>query len=97
VERKHGERRSKMKTTGKYSTKRFKCTRCGLEQLSGTNHWGEFYDRCNGCSWKNPMDPIVTWKCLEPMPEGFEAPAPWRKVTLGDICEIITVKGGRKI
>lgn len=86
-----------MKTTGKYSTKRFKCTRCGLEQLSGTNHWGEFYDRCNGCSWKNPMDPIVTWKCLEPMPEGFEAPAPWRKVTLGDICEIITVKGGRKI
>jgi hypothetical protein len=37
------------------------------------------------------MDPIVTWKCLEPMPEGFEAPAPWTKVKLGDVLEVIDV------
>jgi hypothetical protein len=43
------------------------------------------------------MDPIVTWVCQEPMPEGFEAPPKWRKVKLGDVCEIITVKGGMRI
>lgn len=86
-----------MKTTGKYSHKHYKCSRCGFVSFHGTNHWGEFYDTCRQCSWKNPMDPIVTWECQEPMPEGFEAPPKWRKVKLGDVCEIITVKGGMRI
>jgi len=81
-----------MRTTGKYSHKNYKCSRCGKEEVHGTNHWGEFYDRCRECSWKNPMDPTVVWECQEPMPEGYAAPAPWKKVKLGDICEIITIK-----
>lgn len=80
-----------MRTTGKYSHKMYRCTRCGREQLQGTNHWGEIYPRCPGCSWKNPMDPQPVWVCLEPRPEGYDVPEPWTKVTLG---EIITIKGG---
>lgn len=77
-----------MKTTGKYSQKRYQCTRCGNIELRGTNHWGEIYPRCNKCSWKNPLDPFPIWKCLEEMPEDYQAPEPWAKVRLGDICTI---------
>jgi len=78
-----------MQTTGKYSVKLYKCTRCGLEQKHGTNHWGEIYPRCKGCSWKNPMDPTAVMVCLETMPSGYEKLAPWKKVKLGDVCGII--------
>lgn len=75
-------------TTGKVSSKLYRCTRCGHEEHHSTNHWGEIYPRCRNCSWKNPMDPMPVWECLEPMPEGYEKPAPWKKVKLGDICDI---------
>ena len=79
-------------TTGKYSIKKYKCSRCGREEQIGTNHWGACYPRCKGCSWKYPMDPIVVMVCLEPVPEGYGTPAPWKKVKLGDVCDI---KGGK--
>ena len=83
------EQRQTMKTTGKYSIKPYHCERCGNVEQHGTNHWGEFYNtRCKGCSWKNPLDPFVTWICDEPLPEGYEKPTPWKKATLGEICEI---------
>jgi len=77
-------------TTGKVSSKPYKCPRCGRVEQHSTNHWGKFYDRCNGCSWKNPMDPTVAWECQEAPPEGYGIPPEWTKVKLGDICEIKT-------
>jgi DNA-directed RNA polymerase subunit RPC12/RpoP len=76
-------------TTGKYEHKDYKCSRCGHVKSAGTNHYGEFYDRCPECSWKNPMDSTVTWVCLAPLPATHIKPAPWKKVRLGDICEIV--------
>jgi hypothetical protein len=84
-----------LKTTGKYSMKRYRCTRCSRIEMHGTNHWGEFYDRCDGCSWKNPLDPIVTWECLEKMPKGYKKPEKWEKVKLGDIAKIYTIRKGK--
>jgi hypothetical protein len=55
--------------------------------VRSTNHYGEFYDFCQ-CSWKSPMDPIKTFECLEPLPEGWARPEPWKKVRLGDVAEI---------
>lgn len=49
---------SELKTTGKYSIKPYECTCCGHEKEIGTNHFGEVYSRCEGCSWKNPLDPF---------------------------------------
>ena len=72
-------------TTGKVSSKLYKCTRCGHESMISTNHWGEIYPRCSKCSWKNPMDPFVTHVCLEEMPPGYDKPEPWKKVKLGDL------------
>ena len=80
-----------METTGKYSVKLYKCTRCGLEQKHGTNHWGEIYPTCRGCSWKNPRQPQVTMECLEAMPDGYSKPEPWKMVKLGDVAEIISI------
>lgn len=77
-----------METTGKYSQKKYRCSRCGREELHGTNHWGMIYCRCRGCSWKNPMDPTSVWECLELMPKGYQKPEPWKKVRLGDIAKI---------
>jgi len=74
-----------MPTTGKYSLKDYKCTRCGRIEKHGTNHWGEIYPRCSGCSLKHPLDPNVVWECLEQMPEGYTKPEQWQKVRLGDI------------
>lgn len=71
--------------TGPRSAKRYQCTRCGHEQVETTNHWGEFYDRCPNCSWKHPMDAVVTWKCLEQPPPGYGTPEPWKTVRLQDL------------
>lgn len=80
-----------VKTTGKYSHKLYKCERCGHEQQIGTNHWGAVYSSCPKCQWKHPMEIGSTWECLEPMPEGYEKPEPWKKVTLGEVMEIHTI------
>ena len=77
-----------MKTTGKYSNKLYKCMNCGFEEMKGTNHWGETYGPCRNCQWKRPMEAGSRWECLEPMPEGYEKPEPWKTVRLGDICKI---------
>jgi len=78
-------------TTGKVSVKRYRCTRCGHEFTTSTNHWGEIYAPCDNCNWKHPIDGNPVSECLEPMPEGFEKPTPWKKVRLGDIMEVIDV------
>ena len=73
---------SKLKTTGKYSHKQYKCSECGKEESHGTNHWGEIYPYCYTCRKQ------TVWKCLEPIPEGYTTPKPWKLVQIGDICEI---------
>lgn len=73
------------KTIGKYSQKKYKCTRCGHESLQGTNHWGKIYPICVKCGWKNPMCPQSEHACLEEIPEGFGTPPEWEFITLGDI------------
>ena len=78
--------------TGEYSVKKYKCTRCGLSQLHGTNHWGEIYPLCKGCSWKNTLAPQSTMKCLERMPKGYKKPAKWTTAKLGDIADIVKIK-----
>lgn len=76
-----------MKTTGKYSHKLYRSKCCGYEEKHGTNHWGEFYNTyCKGCGQYS------TWECLEPVPEGYTKPEPWKTVRLGDICEIKELK-----
>ncbi len=81
-----------MKTTGIYSQKRYKCTRCGLIQTHGTNHWGSIYPSCSGCSWKNPLSPQTTMVCMEKMPKGYKKPEEWTSVKLGDIATIKKLK-----
>ena len=71
-------------TTGRYSVKRYKCTHCGHEADTGTNHWGEIYSRCVSCSWKRPLEATVK-VCLESMPEGFDRPEPWHMVCPYDV------------
>ena len=80
---------NKMKITGKISSKRYRCSECGHESNHSTNHYGQFYDRCPSCSWKSPMSPIKVFECLEPLPEGWGKPEPWKMVKLGDIAEIV--------
>ena len=63
-----------MTTTGKISSKRYRCVHCGHESTMTTNHWGEVYSRCAGCSWKRPGEGD-RHECLDPMPEGFTNPA----------------------
>ena len=81
-----------MKTIGKMSYKKYKCTRCGHIEEHSTNHWGEIYTRCKNCSWKNPLDPNPTHVCLEKMPKGYKKPPAWKKVKLGDVVDVIDVK-----
>ena len=76
-----------MKTTGKYSHKLYRCTRCHYEMTHGTNHWGEIYPSCPCCQWKHPMEMGSIWVCLEPVPEGYTTPAKWKTVKLSDICK----------
>jgi len=73
---------TKLKTTGKVSWKPYKCNTCGHTKSQQTNHWGEFYNtQCPKCGVYS------TWTCLEPAPEGYTKPAPWKSVTLGDIAK----------
>lgn len=71
-----------MKTTGKYSHKKYKCRECNQTELHGTNHWGAIYPFCSNCRT------ITIWDCMEPIPEGYQMPVEWEIVKLGDICEI---------
>jgi len=89
TKQKQPKTKAKLKTIGKYKVKPYECTRCGYRTMTGTNHWGEYYDKCPNCSWKNPNDPIVTWRCLEPTPQGYTTPPKWKKVKLGDVAEIV--------
>lgn len=75
-----------MQIIGKMTPKKYRCE-CGYESTHSTNHFGEFYAKCPNCSWKTPMDPIKTHECLEPLPEGWDRPVPWKKVRLGDIAD----------
>lgn len=77
-----------MKTTGKISVKPYRCTECGHVSKFSTNHWGDIYPRCSSCGWKKPLQLSMVHECLEPMPEGFAKPAPWKSVCLGDIATI---------
>jgi DNA-directed RNA polymerase subunit RPC12/RpoP len=78
---------SKLQTTGKYSHKQYRCCTCGHEHSVDTNHYGEVYSRCLSCGWKHPME-SGRHECIEPLPEGWSRPEPWKMVRLGDICEI---------
>lgn len=78
--------------TGKVSSKLYKCTECGHTEQQSTNHYGQIYIRCRKCSWKSPMSPIKVYECQEPLPEGWEPPANWNIVKLGDVAEIIQGK-----
>lgn len=73
--------------TGKYSIKPYFCPKCGHEEEHGTNHWGEIYCACHSCG-------NVGLECLEPVPEGYGVPERWKKVKLGDVCEI---KAGKPV
>ena len=81
-----------MQTTGKISSKLYKCTECGHESLHSTNHYGEIYPSCRNCSWKSPLSPTKVHVCLEPLPEGWQKPAPWKTVKLGDVVTIKKAK-----
>lgn len=81
-----------MPTTGEMAEKKYKCQGCGHESMHYTNHYGEFYERCPKCSWKTPMDPVRVYECLEPLPEGWQKPPPWKKVKLGDVMEFVPNK-----
>lgn len=70
---------SQLKTTGKYTRKRYKCTGCDTIKNQGTNHWGKIYPHCYTCNR------VTVWECLEPIPEGYTTPPEWRIVRLGDI------------
>ena len=86
------------------SEKPYVCSRCGAKRKISTNHFGQVYDRCNnwpngaqsgGCSWKNPMEPLVVWECAVPeeeMPEGAWVPRPWTIAKLGDVADIKKVR-----
>jgi hypothetical protein len=74
---------TQLPTTGKYSYKQYKCTKCQGEYPIGTNHYGECYPLCRKCGH------VATHVCLEPVPEGMGVPEPWKLVKLGDICEIV--------
>ena len=73
----------KIKTTGKYSIKKYKCRSCGTKKETGTNHWGSIYPYCNNCN------SLSIWDCLDKMPEGYKKPEEWKIVRLGDVAEIV--------
>lgn len=77
----------KKPTTGACSSKPYRCTHCGHERQVVTNHWGEIYSPCPACSWKRPGQATVS-TCVEPVPEGYGVPEPWKIVKLGDVADI---------
>ena len=69
-----------MKTTGKITSKPYKCKLCGYEENHSTNHWGEFYNtHCKGCGQYSP------WECMEDPPKGYVEPSKWQTVMLSDL------------
>jgi len=81
-----------VKTIGKCTPKKYKCTRCGHVSLHSTNHYGDIYPRCKNCGWKHSMEMGQVHKCLEKLPKGWKKPTPWKMVKLGDVCEITKLK-----
>ncbi|MBF0553228.1 MAG: hypothetical protein HQK96_01580 [Nitrospirae bacterium] len=77
-----------MKTTSKYSMKKYRCTSCGHESMIGTNHYGQIYPRCKNCGWKHPLDVGQVHVCLEKVPKGMGVPEPWKRIRLGDVVEV---------
>lgn len=78
-----------LRITGEVTTKVYRCRECGAESQESTNHYGEIYRRCRSCSWKSPMESIKVFECVEPLPEGWEKPAPWKIVRLADVVEAL--------
>lgn len=74
----------KLQTTGKVTSKKYRCLRCGHERMESTNHYGKIYSACPNCSWKHPLEANVS-ECLDPLPEGWGRPADWTVVKLGDL------------
>jgi DNA-directed RNA polymerase subunit RPC12/RpoP len=72
-------------TTGKVTSKLYRCSRCGHQQHISTNHFGECYSwgRVNTCPKCSPwakypeFGGATTWECGEPLPEGMDKPAGW--------------------
>jgi len=76
----------KTKITGRMSSKRYRCDRCGFVSKQSTNHYGKIYNmRCEDCSWKNGTQPLVTMSCIEKLPKGYKKPEEWKSVTIGEI------------
>ena len=78
---------SKLPTTSKVTSKRYRCVHCGAESQIATNHWGEVYSRCNACAWKRP-GMTNKHECLDPMPGTHARPEPWAEVKLGDVVSV---------
>ena len=75
----------KSQITGRVTTKTYKCNHCGHITKTSTNHYGDIYIRCTKCAWKRPMEISGHFTCMDPLPEGWGTPEPWRTVKLGDI------------
>lgn len=83
------------RTTGKVTYKLYRCAHCETEHKVSTNHFGEVYSRCPNpnCVSRRPVV-NATHKpprhvCLEPLPEGWDRPTPWKIVRLGDIADVV--------
>jgi hypothetical protein len=74
-----------VKTTSKYSVKKYKCCKCGNVSNHGTNHYGHIYPPCKQCGH-------IEHECMEPVPDGMGVPERWTLVKLGDICDIRTIR-----
>jgi DNA-directed RNA polymerase subunit RPC12/RpoP len=86
---------AKHRKTGYVTAKRYQCASCGGITTESTNHYGDIYPRCPHCGWKHPMEAGQVLKCLEPVPEGWGTPTPWKTVRLGDIAQVVTGKAKR--
>jgi len=71
-----------MKTIDRIKPKKYKCEQCGWTRMIETNHWGEIYPFCSECNTQ------TVWKCLDPIPDGFDVPVPWKSTKLGTFCEV---------
>ena len=71
-------------TTGKITSKLYRCKRCGHEEHKSTNHYGECYSwgNFNTCPACPPYTRPTTWVCAEPCPPDMDTPANWQTVTV---------------
>ena len=82
-------------TTGKVTTKRYRCAHCSAEHDVATNHYGEVYSRCpnSSCLSRRPSCNSTYQPprhvCLDELPQGMGRPEPWKVVKLGDVLEIV--------